>query len=106
MVPGAMGAYVVSRGAMISHLRNSVAYADSPEETQKAALTVYYNLTILGGAMAEGIGTFSTGLVLVNGQAWLLVFPAAAILILLSQIPSESRIRSWIAEGLGPQAMS
>ena len=54
-------------------------------------MPVYYKVTIMGGAMAEGFGLFGAAVSLVTDEWYGLVAAGIGVVVLLSMFPSHDK---------------
>lgn len=92
---GEMPAYVVLRQAAIARLRRSCADSSSDVERTTALLNGFVILTIIAGAMVEGLGLFGILIYLVSGKTLALLAPGVAIILLAAIFPSQEKARQF-----------
>ncbi len=96
-VGAAMG-YVVVRQARVSQLRRLREAGEPADRVTTGCVATYRALTLIGSAMAEGIGLFGLISVLLTGVLAGLVLPALAVLVILAQLPSHDRLQAFVSQ--------
>ncbi len=84
-------AYLLLRGGVLGRLRHEAAH--TPERVTVEVVGVrLLPVTIVGGALAEGLSLFGVVVYLLTGHVPALAAPAAGIVALLFLMPSAARI--------------
>lgn len=92
---GEMPAYVVLRQATIARLRRSCAESSSDVERTTSLLNGFATLTIIAGAMVEGLALFGIVIYMVSGKTLALLAPGVAIILLATIFPSVEKARQF-----------
>lgn len=87
-------AFLVARAGTTRRLRASLSPEDDDERILEKTRPAFATLTIIGAAMAEGLGLFSVVIYLLTNEATALVATAVSLSLLIKQFPSESRLYS------------
>jgi hypothetical protein len=88
--------YVVLRQGIIAKTRGFLRTHSDFGEPSAAIGNAFAMLTIVAGAMLEGLGLFGAVIVLVTGEDLALAAPAVAILLLLAFVlPNEEKARNF-----------
>jgi len=93
--------YAVLRMAMLKKLRDGLGQITDRDEARQLGQQVFFQLTLIGSAMAEGLALAGVAFFLLTGVWPLLAGPVVALLILLSRIPTEDRFRGWLSSVAG-----
>ena len=94
--------YVVLRQGIIGKTRSFLQAHPDPDHPRAAIANAFATLTIVAGAMLEGLGLFGAVIVLVAGEQLALVASALAILLLLALVlPNEEKARNFAAKITG-----
>lgn len=67
------------------------AAAESDEERETLVLTVLQTISIIRGALVEGIGLFGTVIYLLEREPLVLIAPAFAIVVMIGLIPTRDK---------------
>ena len=91
--------YVVLRQGIIAKTRGFLRTHSDFGAPAAAIANAFATLTIVAGAMLEGLGLFGAVIVLVTGDELALAAPAVAILLLLAFVlPNEEKARNFVAK--------
>ena len=94
--------YVVLRQGIIGKTRSFLRTHPDYDNPAVAIGNAFATLTIVAGAMLEGLGLFGAVIVLVTGEQLALIASALAILLLLAFVlPNEEKARSFAAKIAG-----
>jgi hypothetical protein len=91
-----LAAYFLLRAAIVASARRQFQAGGSPDTGYSALTGIYFTVTLIGIAMAEGIGLFAAILLLIMGDTRLLLVAGAALAAKLALFPTENRYRSFI----------
>ncbi len=94
LAAGESVAYVVLRHVVLAKLKAQEHGGSSADPASRIG-EGFSTLTIIGGAMAEGLGLFGVVIYLISGNAWGLAAAGGALLAVLAQFPTRARIRSF-----------
>ncbi len=92
MAAPALVAFLLVRNAAVGKLRSEAGQAPDRITVEVVAARLV-PVTIIGGALAEGVSLFGTVAYLLTGQALALAAPAVGIIALVLLMPSLTRIR-------------
>ena len=94
--------YIMIRQGLVRKTRTRLESCATEIEQTAALANGFASLTIIGGAMLEGLGLFGAVIVLLAGQLVVLLAPALAILFLLTlAFPTEKKAREFIGAVTG-----
>lgn len=91
--------FVIRRGTM-AKLRQSLREAPLDADSEGRMLPAMATLTLIGAAMAEGIGLFGVVAFLITGQTAALAAPAIALLVLVLRIPTQEKLSAFVADAI------
>ena len=88
--------YVVFRQGIIGKTRLLLREHADDDQSASAVTNAFAVLTIVAGAMLEGLGLFGAVIMLVTAEQLALIGPALAILLLLAFVlPTEEKARNF-----------
>ena len=94
--------YVVLRQGIIGKTRNFLREHADDDRSAVAITNAFAVLTIVAGAMLEGLGLFGAVIMLVTAEQLALIAPALAILLLLAFVlPTEDKARNFATTVMG-----
>jgi len=93
--------YTVIRRGIVSKARQTWDRDPSMDDPALELLPSYNMLTIIGGALAEGLGLFGTVVFLLTGSWPALAAPAIALLALAAVFPSPDRLNRFVTAVTG-----
>ena len=94
--------YIMIRQGLVRKTRTRLERCAAEVEQMAALANGFASLTIIGGAMLEGLGLFAAVIVLLTGQLVVLLAPALAIVFLLTlAFPTERKAREFIGAVTG-----
>lgn len=97
-------AFFIVRMGRIAKLRKTLSDR-KPEECLKPIAATYLQITLIGAAMAEGIGLFGIVIVLITGN-WLVgLAPLLALLVLVMLFPRLGAFQSFASNATGRYGM-
>lgn len=88
-------AYFVVRTTLISRLQRQHHTDVESDMTRTGLHASYLALTLIGTALAEGLGLFAAIVLFLFGDLRLIVIVAASIGAILAMLPSENRFRAF-----------
>ena len=93
-------AFFALRMGMMKKLQNTVS-GMKPDECIQPIAAAYLQITLMGAAMAEGIGLFGIVIVLLTGNMLGWLAPVAALLVLYSMFPRIGAFQSFAGSVTG-----
>ena len=94
-------AYVVLRAVFLKRVREEWTGAVADETSVPGVLGAFVTLSLIGAAMAEGIGLFGTVILMLTG-AWLaIIAPAAALIVIAFLFPTHGKFTSFASNVTG-----
>ena len=102
---GAVPTFVIARAVLRNRVRHSYEQRPPTEDQIGKLVPILMTLTIIGAAMAEGIGLFGLVIYLITGTAWALVAPVVAALAILLQFPSRDKLNRFVADVTGQHSL-
>ncbi len=97
--------YVIIRQGIVRKTRAGLENCSTEIEQTATLANAFASLTIIGGAMLEGLGLFGAVIVLLTGQLVVLIAPALAIIFLLTlAFPTGKKAREFIGAVTGQAA--
>ncbi len=90
-------AFVVIRMGIVGNLKKRHGSRAAGDPIPDEIVNAHMVLTLIGGAMAEGVGLFGLVIVLLTGNWLAMIAPALAIVILAAFIPSRAKIERFAA---------
>jgi len=93
-------AYVLVRTTLRTKLRDTVRQDTQPDPLM-SVLRAYSTMTIIGAAMAEGLGLFGAVICLVTGHMLAVAGPIVTLAVLFALFPSVQKVRNLAIDVLG-----
>ena len=102
MAAGELVAYFVMRQATLKSTREKVESQTQEDQRELALVGGYAVLTIIGGAMVEGLGLFGAVIVLLTGRVEIAFAPGLAIVLLMILVfPTKAKAAGFVAAVTG-----
>jgi len=96
-VPG----YAAVRQGILRRLRDAAVGGQMAPLPADVLARYYVTLTLVGGALAEGLSLFGIVIVLVTGAWWGLAAPAVGLALIALQVPSNARFGQFASQATG-----
>lgn len=103
MAVGELSAYVVIRMVILGKLRQAVADSANTDDPQTLVLPVFYQITIIGAAMAEGLSLFGLVIFLLFAAPPALIAPVLGVVLIAARFPSENKLANFTLDVTGRQ---
>jgi len=94
---GELPAYLIIRQSVTAKLRRRWQVEEPVNHPATFFGQPIATVAILGGAMVEGLGLFGVLVYLLAGNSWGLAAPAAAVSLLLAQIPTRQSTERFVS---------
>lgn len=102
MAAGQLGAYFVVRQGILKSTREKVESQTQENQRELALVGGYAVLTIIGGAMVEGLGLFGAVIVLLTGRLEIVFAPGLAIVLLMMLVfPTKAKAAGFVTAVTG-----
>lgn len=99
-------AYAMIRQATITKTRQALEGRAAAESRENVLLGSYAPLTIIAGAMLEGLGLFAAVIVLLTGWVVVVIASGVAIVLLLALVfPTKSKAEGFFSSVTGEQCV-
>ncbi|UCG15081.1 MAG: hypothetical protein JSV19_07260 [Phycisphaerales bacterium] len=102
---GAVPTFVITRAVLRNRVRHSYELRPPTEDQTGKLVPILMTLTIIGAAMAEGVGLFGLVIYVITGTVWALIAPVVAILALVLQLPSRDKLNRFVADVTGQHSL-
>ena len=94
-------AYFVVRRVLMGKIQSEYQQSRRSEDPSVALLAQMTTLTIIGGAMAEGVSLFALVIVLLTGARVALIVPGLGLIVLSLLFPTRYRLSEFVANVTG-----
>ena len=91
-----LAAYLFLRTVIVGSAQRQFQASEPTKADASALPGIYFTVTILGMAMAEGIGLFAVIVLILTHDTRLLLFVGAALAAILALFPTDNRCRALI----------
>ncbi|MFQ5807112.1 MAG: hypothetical protein ACE5I3_11750, partial [Phycisphaerae bacterium] len=98
-------AYALLRTAIMGNLRRTWDGRASDEVPKEELAKGFNLLTIIGGALAEGLSLFGLVILLVSGNWLAVAAPVIGLLLLAAQLPTRDRFNRFAGNVTGQHWM-
>ena len=94
-------AFIVVRANAVAQARKRIVSGSSDDDPASVCMGSYVTLTLIGGAMAEGIGLFGAVTLLITGNWLIVAAPVLALLVLVLLFPTEASVNAYTEKVTG-----